>query len=359
MVSAQRQPELVLAKQQQGVALILAMLVVALVTAITIELSWRFDLSMTRAANRWHGVQARAYLLGAEELAEMALQYDLEDDQTEGVMIDTLTEIWAQPAPQFPTDEGWVRAGLEDAQGRFNLNHLKQKANKPKEGQTQPSWQRWTTAQRRFIRLLQTIELGTEEDLNTVDLYTAKSITLSIADWLDKDSNVSYIDGGEGAEADYYIRLEPPFIIANQEMISVSELLLVKGMTPEIYQKLVPLVIVLPEDMMMNVNTMPMQLLRTFNEKQELYPITEEAALNLFNDRGDGFPDLQTFKDSLETIAGVGNAENLDTTGLDVKSSYFLFFGDTMVGDHIRAVKAMMRRDNGEVSTLYRTDANF
>ncbi len=374
---------------QRGVALILAMLVVTLVTAITIELSWRFDLSMSRSANRWHGTQAKAYLLGAEEAAYMLLNEDFEEDQDQGVPKDTLGEWWANPdLLQKPTDEGWIKVVLEDAQGRFNLNHLKQKAPKPKQGKSQREYERLTAAQRRFIRLLQTIQIGEEEDEIYVDLLTAENITLSISDWLDRDSDVSYgIYGGQGAESDYYSRLEPPFVIANQEMVSVSELLLIKGMTPEIYQKLLPMVICLGEDNGMNVNTMPVQMLRMFNAKNVPRPLTLEAAMTLNGDRmgGDmkeqmmqqqqglvaggpanmmgppeegGFDNIEAFKQALQDAAGE-DANNLDTSSLDVKTGYFLMFGETLVGETTRSIKVMLQRDNGKVKSLYRTDANF
>lgn len=340
-------------KQQQGIALILALLVVALVMAITVELSWRFDLSLNRAANRWYGVQAYAYLNGAEELAHFALKEDAEKDKQDNKLVDSLTEDWAQPPVQFPTDDGWVRAGLEDAQGRFNLNSLIDKVSKPKGNRQPQEWELWTEAQRRFIRLLQSVEI--EEDV-FLDAETAKGITEAVIDWLDDDG---FVSGFGGAESDYYSALEPPIVVGNQKMFSVTQLNIIRGMTPQLYKKLEPLLIALPKDAMLNVNTMPLELMRTINGKHSLYPIGLEEAQMMFEERGGGYENIDGFKSSA-IVDQVTNAEGgLDITGLGVSSSYFLFFGDTAVGEFIRQSSALIYRSEDQITTLRRTDANF
>jgi len=342
-------------RRQHGVALVLALLVVALVTAITVELSWRFDLSMIRSANRWHGVQANAYLNGAEELAFMLLREDADKDKQEGKEVDTLYEDWAGNYGQIPTDEGWVRGRLEDAQARFNINLLAKKAPKPNANKSQEPWQKWTAPQRRFIRLLQTLELAEEEFL---DQATAENITEAIMDWIDVDSEVT---GFGGAESDYYGQLDIPFVVANKPMVSVSELNVIKGIFPVLYQKLLPLVIALPAEATTNVNTMPLELIRSINSKKVLYPITVEDAMYIFEERGAGYDDVEMFKSGIvkDVVDSSGNGNNLDTEGLGVNSSYFIFYGDTMVGDIVRESKALFFREGAEVKTLRRSDANF
>ena len=52
-----------------------------------------------------------------------------------------------------------------------------------------------------------------------------------IQDWIDPDDDPRV----NGAESDYYRSLDPPYYAKNGSMDEVSELLLVKGMTPELY----------------------------------------------------------------------------------------------------------------------------
>lgn len=337
---------------QHGMALVVALLVVAMVTVTAVELSWRFDLSVSRSGNRWHGIQARAYIEGAENLAKIVLLTDREE--TPG--IDSLEEIWAQEAQPFPTDEGYVVARLEDAQGRFNLNMLAAKVQTTKTDLQ--DWERFTASQKHFIRLLQTFEL--EE--GPIDTPTAVGITEAIIDWLDQDDNPT---GFNGAERDYYAQLEPPMTIANRRMVSVSELLVVKGITPELYQALLPLVIALPEQAKLNVNTMPLKLIQSLGRENDFLPMSEEDAQTVVEERGvSGYESPAEFLGgpnitAILSTGGTGPGSQVQSDYLAVESDFFIFLGEAMVGDHVRRGKALMYRSEGDVLTVRRTDGNF
>jgi general secretion pathway protein K len=64
-----------------------------------------------------------------------------------------------------------------------------------------------------------------------VDLDQADIITDSIEDWRDQDD----LSRPNGAEADYYQNLEPPYFPKNGLFDVPEELLLVRGITPEVY----------------------------------------------------------------------------------------------------------------------------
>lgn len=74
---------------------------------------------------------------------------------------------------------------------------------------------------------------------NTVAGITSESdykqLARAIIDWRDTDSIIRP-DGG--AEDDYYMSLSPPYPCKNSNFETTEELLLVKGMTPEIYIKI-------------------------------------------------------------------------------------------------------------------------
>jgi general secretion pathway protein K len=57
------------------------------------------------------------------------------------------------------------------------------------------------------------------------------AVANSIVDWTDEDSNF----GIGGAENDYYQGLDKPYLCKDGPMESIEELLLVKGVTPELY----------------------------------------------------------------------------------------------------------------------------
>lgn len=367
-------------KNQSGVALILAIMIVALIAVVATEMSWRFELSVSRAGNRWAGSQARAYLEGAEQGFMAYLRADLEDDDNKTA--DYLGEPWSDQQ-EFVTDHGWVRGSLEDAQGRFNLNLMKPQDNPEcpdelprKNGNCRfDDCGRFTESHLVFIRLLQVFNLGDEEDDEPIYLQQeqAEEITESVIDWLDSNSTIR----GNGAESDYYESLEPSVTIANKEMMSVSELQVIKGMPPQLYRQLLPHVIALPkgEATIINVNTASTELLRAMKVKSvscELYPYDEEVGKEL-----KAFVEEGQFHEPKDLKGADRPSQWADTNGytdifgsgklMDViESKYFILYASTAIGEeHIRRSKSLIYRvpangTNGMIlKVIRRTDANF
>ncbi len=336
--------------KQQGMALILAMFIVVLVTTIVVSVSWRFQLSMARNENRWHGAQARAYLEGSEQLARKVLIEDAKEGPT-----DHLAEMWTQTGEPLPTDEGWIRGKIEDAHSRFNLNLLVAPPIDPKKP-PKSELDKYTAMQRRFIRFLMMLEF---EEGQQMDVATATGIVDAIQDWLDPNNDPS---GYEGAEKDHYESLDPPVLIPNGPMTSVSELLLVKGVTPEIYEQLLPYIIALDSSVKMNINTVSPIIMRTFNRKELLEPLAEADWQSLVQERGlaeFGFTEVNTFAENPVIQGIVGDANEFDTKDFTVQSSYFLFFAETLVGEQVRRSKSILFRTGMDVQVVRRTDANF
>ncbi len=81
--------------------------------------------------------------------------------------------------------------------------------------------------------------LGVEES-------TAQSIAAATVDWRDTDDEVTM--GNKGAEGAYYESLSRPFKVKNRPFDHLEELLLVKGMTLNIFDNLKDLVTVYPKE---------------------------------------------------------------------------------------------------------------
>lgn len=94
-------------------------------------------------------------------------------------------------------------------------------------------------ASARFVLLLRALGIDT-------------SVAKAVLDWVDADSEAR---GGEGAEDDFYSRLDPPYRAANRAFSSVSELLRVRGITPQIYARLAPHVVALGEVSSVHLNS--------------------------------------------------------------------------------------------------------
>ncbi len=389
-------PEL---KKQRGVALIMAMMIVALIAVVATELSWRFELSMSRSGNRWAGMQARAYLEGAEQGAMGLLRLDEEDAVLKES--DHSGELWASPQ-QFPDEGNVIEVAMFDAHGRFNVNTLKDKppCNSPNPPSGTQSCvgaggcTRFTQHQHAFIRLLRTFDLSKDEDEGPVFLPQdqAEGITEAVIDWLDADSTIS---GFGGAESDHYESLEPKVTIANDDMVSVSELQVIRGMPPQLYRQLLPHVIALPGNDVKSVNiqTATANVLRSVKPFDvnnpaacDLLPYDEETGSRLssfIREPGEqGYKDLAEIKDApnlpTEWDASSGQGDVLDGAGVYAagQSDYFILYSTIYIGEaYVRRGVSLLLRDNGgqnqggqqgqntsqgvTVEVVRRTDANF
>ncbi|MET0377487.1 MAG: type II secretion system minor pseudopilin GspK [Spongiibacteraceae bacterium] len=253
---------------QRGAALIVALLVVATVVVLATTLSGDFLLMFRRVENQLHSEQAYAYLLGAEGVARAAL---LRDKQT-GSADDNLFEEWAKPQ-KFPTDYGWIAGQLEDLQGRFNLNSV---VAKKQTGQPNPVAR--DESQQILLRLL--LALPLQQPLAGDE---ADALVDAITDWIDGDDNVS---GLGGAESQHYAAAEPPGLPANRALASPSELMWVRGMTPEIYRALEGVVTVWPKTGgPINLNTAPAGVLAAINGPKTLVPLEPSVLDKLLAER--------------------------------------------------------------------------
>ncbi len=266
-------------KRNHGVALIVALFVVAIVAvSVTQALSVMY-LSIARLENYFAHEQAWQYALGAESWARVVLSRD--DNK-----IDALNEDWATALPPLPVERGIVSGEIEDLQARMNVNGMAEERVRNGLNTT------------RFRCLLERLEL----DLDLAD---------AIADWIDGDQ-IPRMPGG--VEEDEYMARPLPYRTADQAMVDISELRLVKGVNKEVFAKLSPFVSALPLDAKLNVNTVPKEILVCAAPG-----LSETAADSLIESRRD-----QPFKSITELLEDE-NLKGLDVNGegLGVASAHF------------------------------------
>ncbi|MDM3869757.1 type II secretion system minor pseudopilin GspK [Porticoccus sp. W117] len=319
--------------RQKGVSLILALLIVAAVGAMAVYMNRDVERGLRFAENRQFGAQGMQLFDGGEEAASFYLNEDLKDNQ-----VDNLGEPWAQPY-SFPLEIAVVQLAMEDMQGRLNINNLQ---GKVADSNGKPLHERFTVPQRRFIRLLQSFE-----EL-PVDQNEAVEITEAVIDWLDPDDEAT---GFGGAESSYYQSAATPgYRPANREMLSVSELRLVKGVTAELFQLVAPHLCALPAGTPLNVNTANAHVLRTLNISDQLAPLSQEDGDEMVSKRGQsGYDDMDAFLDTallsdlLDRATRAG--QFLSTDELSVSTGYFMLRTEAVVAQ---------RRSYGQ-SLLHRT----
>lgn len=301
--------------RQQGTALITAILVVALATAIAASLTWDLFLDQRRAFGRVAVDQGLMYGLGAESWARQILREDAEDNN-----VDHPREPWAMQIAPLPIEGGQIQGRIEDLNGRFNLNNLVDAA-----GATDPQ------AVEGFRRLLMVLELDTR-------------LADRLADWIDRDLEPNFPDGAEDSE---YLSRTPPFRTANRPITSVSEILLVY---PELgqtgYARLRPYVTALPRGTRININTARPEVLLTTSEN-----FGPREAERIALDRPD---------DGWESLEQLGDMIPQDARGaLGVGSDWFRLSVRADIGTHRFTMYSLLHREpGGSVTTVLRTFAD-
>ncbi|KAB7622989.1 type II secretion system minor pseudopilin GspK [Alkalilimnicola sp. S0819] len=224
--------------RQSGIALITALLVVAVAATAAIAMIDRQQVDIRRSQNIFARDQAYAYALASESFAMDILAADLRSGPH-----DHLAEPWAQGPLPLNFEGADILLYLEDLQGRFNLNNLVNAAGEPVESQLQ-----------RFRNLLRLLELD-------------PLIADAVVDWLDPNQDTRYPGG---AEDDVYTRKDPAYRPANGPMRSLTELRMVEGVTPRVYERLAPLLTVLPGQTTLNINTAGAPLLASLADDLNL-----------------------------------------------------------------------------------------
>jgi general secretion pathway protein K len=332
-MTLQRSPDIG-AKRERGAALIVALLVVATVVILATALSGDFLLMFRRVENQMHSEQAYAYLLGAEGVARAALIQDKKLTKN----TDNLFEEWAKPQ-KFPTDYGWIAGQLEDLQGRFNLNALRNATGKGSDAQN-PSAR--SESQRILQRLLLTLPLR-----EPLAQDQAEALVDAITDWVDAGDDVS---GLSGAESQYYADGDPPGLPANRELASPSELMWVRGMTPEIYRALEGLVTIWPRTGgTINLNTAPPQVLASINGESVLTPLDKSDLDKLLEER------KAKHVLPLQSITDLLGDKKIDADAFTQESDYFQLTAQTEFQGRRYTLRSVLHRDDKAVRVVSRT----
>ncbi len=207
--------------RRPGAVLVIVLVVVSLLALAAYTFS---DLMVThQKAAQLHGRQLQARAL-AESGAEAVRLYLMQDEATReeaGGHLNNPTFFQAVPVlidddPQLRSnftvlspaidDEGAltsVRYGLEDESTRLNVNSL---------------------------TMVDQVAENAGRDLLMGLPGMTEDIADAILDWIDEDDEVREY----GAESDYYLGLDPPYSAKNAPLDTVEELLLVRGVTPQL-----------------------------------------------------------------------------------------------------------------------------
>jgi general secretion pathway protein K len=225
---------------QRGVALLIALLVVALAAILIAGLLDRGGLTAARTRNELREMQAENYAKGLEDYATRVLMQD--EQNSDGT--DASDDIWSVPLPPTPVPGGIITATMTDLDGRFNLNNLCPD-NNANAGQ-------WNA---KFVLLLQALKLD-------------PNLAQNVQDWMSSNPSAG---AGEG----WYAGQAVPYRSARRPFTHVSELRLVQGFDGDTYARILPHVSALPVGTSININTATVPVLMTLRDSPAL---TEQEA---------------------------------------------------------------------------------
>ena len=285
--------------RQRGIALLMALLIVVITTAIAVSILHEEKFAIRKSAHIQLNDRAALYAIGLEDWARIYLREDREESST-----DSLDEYWAGGIPGLPIEGGYLTGYVEDEQARFNLNSLVVSE----------------IALTRFKRLCDNLEVD-------------DSFIPALMDWIDQDFDIRYPDGMEENYEDYRV--------ANREMVDISELLLVQNVTPEIYEKLMPHVTALPGTSTLNVNTMSETIFQSLAPDLDVTEFIEQR-------EDDPYASVEDFIERLQ--------KPIEVEGLSVDTQFFRTHGQVMQGEQSYFLTSLIYRDErGQTRVMNRT----
>ncbi len=232
-------------QNQSGIALITVILIISILVAAAVELNRSSRADVYSAANISDGIRlayiAKSGFYGAASLLVNS-----------GNSYETLRDDWANAESlsiQSRTffDNGYFTVRIEDEQGKIPLHKLVQN------GVVNPN------VKEMLLRLLQEPEFKLNE-------RKTEEIVDAIIDWVDENEQIT----GLGAESSYYASLSPPYSAKNTPLDCIEELLMVRGVTNELFggtkekPALAPLVTIYGTGKI-NINTAPRMVLRALS----------------------------------------------------------------------------------------------
>ncbi len=253
-------------RAQRGLALIVAILIVALGTMVAAVVASENAMTARKGTATYAFDQSVLVAQGAEAIAAYGLRQVVQGSPKALY----LGQGWDKPLGPIEVMPGMMlEASLEDLQGRFNLNNLVNTDGTPDPVMVNA-----------FNALL--------AELNLEEKWTGY-----IVDWIDMDGTPSTPDG---AEDSVYMGQTVPYRTPNRYITSTSELLALPGFGYDRYQRLAPFVAALPHGSKINVCTAYGVILDAFlgSGKTDFGP--EDQLLKNRQNAGGCFPTLTAYQ---------------------------------------------------------------
>ena len=325
---------LTILNNNRGMALLMTLLVISLLLVMTLRFNTAIRASLTNASNLQNSVAADHMARSVFNAARAILSVDAEESS-----FDTLHEDWANLAAasqyfSYFFNQGQGGMDIADHSGRLQINSLLVRS--------EDAWVVNEEQKKIWLNLLSAEEYGLIED-------EPLHIVEAIIDWIDEDDEPL---GFGGAESTYYQGLDVPYTPRNGPMEFAEELLLVKGITNELYYGtdeapgIVNLVTPHGRDGKVNINTADPMVLGALSELMD--PVMVDAMLIYRDDPDNDLGNPEWYKYAPGFPGDVVIPPELLTT-----SSTFFEISAEIVREKIqRKVRGLVARGPGSSTEL-------
>jgi general secretion pathway protein K len=297
-------------KTERGVALLASMMGIALMTIVIMDFTSATMLGYRSAANQANEMRAEYLARSGVQVGIAILAQDARKDAQSDKPYDGLDKFWATPFPPIPISGGLASVSIVDETRKINVNDLVD---------TENGGVKADKAQM-LIRLFAVTNVPQE-------------ILPALIDWLDPDS----VTSPGGAEADYYMRLMPPYAPRNGPMPTIGDLRMVRGVDDAIFFKLSQLLTVEPEQQV-NINTAPPEVLAALTPEMSNDPQLVKEILAARQEKPfvtvelTDLPGFSPFADKLQGL-------------LTTRSDYFTINGRGSYAGTRKTTVAVVRRE--------------
>mgnify|MGYP006271121015 FL=1 len=298
--------------RERGAALVAALMLVALMAAVSVQLVDLSRFAVFRTANAADRAQAYWSALGARTFAEGIVLETARDDVLRADL------PWLSEPQVFPVERGVITGRVRDGNNCLNINALADAGGEAeRDGTGQGDVER---ARAMYDALMRAV--GAPPG-------AAQRLKAQIIDWIDADARPE----PGGAEDETYQRFDPPYRAANQRFAELEELRALAEMTPDFYAALAPWLCVRPspDQPALNINTLRLDQAPLLSAAFQGRLSLADAEAVLFRRPPRGYDALEDFwADPL--IAPI-EIEGPERQGIAVTSRWFEMSVDVEMGD--------------------------
>jgi general secretion pathway protein K len=316
----------------KGFALLLTLLIITLIVTATLQFHASMNSELYAAANLQDGAKLGC-IAGSGFHYALAVLYE---DAISESPSDSLREDWADwsalsanSATLF--EDGRLEVRIIDHSGRIQINNLVQQGGE-KQGQ-------YNEDQKSLLKRFLMLE---EFDLDEV---TVDDLLDALKDWMDPDEETEY-----GAESSYYLMLERPYACKNRPLDFLEELLLVRGITRELFYGTddkpgISGYLTTRGDGKININTADALVLRALSDDMDEELVGEMLA---YREDEDNELNNVSWYDNVPGMSGITIKPSIITTS----SSHFEIRSEGIKGAMSKRVKGFLEKKKDGVKIL-------